>query len=115
VGAGARVKSDEQPTRPAVASRPDVTPGSAPDPAALERRGRRWVLWSFLFCPCHLPLTLTILATLAGSTAAGAVLRTNRLAVGVAVTAIWLVGTARGLLLVRRADRCRVGPRRRPA
>lgn len=93
-------------------------PGPRPvaaDPAAardLERRGRRWVLWSFLFCPCHLPLTLTVLATLAGSTAAGAALRHNRFAVGVAVTVIWLAGTARGLLLVRRADRCRLPARR---
>lgn len=78
---------------------------------ALERQGRRWVLWSFLFCPCHLPITLTLLTALLGSTVAGAVLRHNRVAVAVAVTAVWLAGTARGLLLVRRADRCRVPAR----
>lgn len=74
----------------------------------LETRGRRWVLWSFLFCPCHLPLTITVLATALGSTAAGAALRGNSLAVGLGVTVIWIAGTWRGLAYVRRADACRV-------
>lgn len=74
----------------------------------LEASGRRWVLLSFLFCPCHLPLTLTVLATAVGSTAAGAALRDNVVAVGVIVTAIWIAGTWRGLSFVRRADACRI-------
>lgn len=104
---------DHVTTTPTPAPSPSLEDAEGPATAAtLERRGRRWVLWSFLFCPCHLPITLTLLVTLAGSGAAGAALRHNRLAIGIVVTAIWLAGTARGLLLVRRADRCRVGGRR---
>jgi len=77
----------------------------------LEQHGRRWLLWSFLFCPCHLPVTLTILATVAGSTAAGVVLREHTLVVGLAVTSIWVLGTARGLVQVRSADACRLPKR----
>ena len=44
-------------------------------PGPLERRGRRWIFGSFAFCPCHLPLTLGILVTVFGGTAAGALLR----------------------------------------
>ena len=82
-----------------------------PEADELERRGRRWLTWSFLFCPCHLPVTLTVLATIAGSSAAGVALREHTLAVGLAVTTIWLLGTARGLLQVRRADSCRLPAR----
>ncbi|HLG75581.1 MAG TPA: hypothetical protein VKX46_04165, partial [Ktedonobacteraceae bacterium] len=37
-----------------------------------RRRGITWVLGSFLFCPCHLPITLGILAAVFGGTALGA-------------------------------------------
>jgi len=39
-----------------------------------QRRGVRWVAGSFLFCPCHLPITLTVLAGLLGGTTLGAAL-----------------------------------------
>ena len=71
----------------------------------LERRGRRWLIWSFLACPCHLPLTLGILATVLGGTALGAVLRDHTLLAGVIVTTVWLAGTARGFWLIRRGQR----------
>jgi mercuric ion transport protein len=71
----------------------------------LERRGRRWLVWSFLACPCHLPLTLAILATVLGGTAIGAVLRDHTLVAGLLVTSVWLAGTARGFWLIRRGQR----------
>ena len=74
------------------------------DPAHLERRGRRWLIWSFLACPCHLPLTLAILGGVLGGTALGAALREHTLLAGVIIASAWLGGTARGLLLVRRAE-----------
>jgi len=74
-------------------------PGSAP----LERRGRRWIFGSFAFCPCHLPLTLGILATVFGGTAAGAVLRDHIWVAGAVITAAWVAGTWRGFRLVRLA------------
>ena len=73
--------------------------------AQTERRGRRWLLWSFLACPCHLPLTLALLGTVLGGTALGAALRDHPVAAGLVIAATWVAGTARGLLLVRRAER----------
>lgn len=59
---------------------------------------------SFLACPCHLPLTLGILATLLGGSTLAVMLRDNALVAGLLVTAIWVAGTARGFLLVRRGQ-----------
>lgn len=84
----------------------DTEPTTGTDaPADVERRGRRWLLWSFLACPCHLPLTLALLGTVLGGTALGAALREHPLAAGLVIGATWAAGTARGLLLVRRAER----------
>lgn len=69
--------------------------------APLERRGRRWIFGSFAFCPCHLPLTLGILGTVFGGTAAGAVLRDHIVLGGIVITAAWVAGTWRGFRLVR--------------
>jgi hypothetical protein len=89
---------------------------STTGPSALERRGRWWLAVSFLFCPCHLPLTLGLLVSVTGGTALGGLLRDHGwVAAGVIVTT-WLAGTARGLLWIRRAERgeltCRVPVRR---
>jgi hypothetical protein len=70
-----------------------------------ERQGRRWLVLSFLACPCHLPLTLGILGTVFAGTALGAVLRDHPFVAGAIISAVWLTGTARGLLLVRRGQR----------
>lgn len=75
------------------------------DPVHLERRGRRWLIWSFLACPCHLPLTLAILGGVLGGTALGAALREHTLLAGLIIASAWAAGTARGLLLVRRAEK----------
>jgi MerE protein len=76
--------------------------GAATD---LERRGRWWLVASFLACPCHLPITLAVLGTVLGGTAAGVALREHTLIAGLLIAAVWIAGTARGLLLVRRAER----------
>lgn len=92
---------------------PDGAPAAAPslitlDPARTERRGRWWLILSFLACPCHLPLTLGVLAGVLGGTALGAALREHALLAGVIIAAAWLAGTARGLVLVRRAEQGRL-------
>lgn len=71
----------------------------------LERRGRRWIFGSFVFCPCHLPLTLAVLATVLGGTALGAFLRDYGWMAAAVVTAAWIAGTWRGFHLVRMAKR----------
>jgi mercuric ion transport protein len=60
---------------------------------------------SFLACPCHLPLTLGLFGGVLGGTALGALLRDHPLLAGSIVASVWVAGTARGLLLVRRAER----------
>jgi hypothetical protein len=84
----------------------EAGPTAGPDLGIrLERRGRSWLLWSFLFCPCHLPLTLGILAAVLGGTALGAFVRDNALVAGGVLTATWVAGTAYGLRLIRQAQR----------
>jgi mercuric ion transport protein len=83
-------------------------------PRQLERRGRWWLAVSFLFCPCHLPLTLGLLASVLGGTALGGLLRDHGWVAGLVIAATWLAGTARGLTWIRRAERgeltCAVRP-----
>ena len=74
-------------------------------PPEVEQRGRRWIFGSFLLCPCHLPLTLAIVASLAGGTVIGGLLRDHALLAGVIVTVGWVAGTANGFRLVRHAQR----------
>ncbi|MCB1040746.1 MAG: hypothetical protein KDA94_14625, partial [Acidimicrobiales bacterium] len=69
----------------------------------LERRGRAWLLWSFLGCPCHLPLTLAALSTVLAGTSLGVVLRDHLWVAGTLVTLAWAVGTAYGFRLIRQA------------
>lgn len=75
------------------------------DAVATERRGRRWLILSFLACPCHLPLTLGALAAVLGGTALGAALRDHVWVAGGIIALTWAAGTARGLWLIREAER----------
>lgn len=51
-----------------------------------ERRGRRWLVVSYVLCPCHIPITLAVLGALLGGSAVGAVVARNAVAVGVGLT-----------------------------
>ena len=74
-------------------------------PADLERRGRWWLLWSFLLCPCHLPLSLGVLASVLAGTGLGALLGDHAVVAGVILTTAWVGGTGYGLRLIRQAER----------
>jgi hypothetical protein len=50
-------------------------------------------------------LTLGLLAGVLGGTALGAVLRDHTVVAGTIVALAWLAGTARGFVLIRRAQR----------
>jgi len=76
-----------------------------PTSSQLEKRGMMWVIGAFVFCPCHLPITLGVLALLFGGTAAGALLRAHPYVAGTVVTLLWAAGTWRGFRLVRLAQR----------
>lgn len=70
-----------------------------------------WVMGAFVFCPCHLPITLSVLALLLGGTAAGALLRAHPYLAGTVVTALWVAGTWRGFALVRLARQAALNSR----
>ena len=86
----------------------DVEPSSARvdetvDPAALERRGRRWLIWSFVFCPCHLPISMAVLAAIFGGSALGAPIDRITLGVGILFGGTYTVGVAIGFRHLRAA------------
>jgi hypothetical protein len=85
------------------------TPAVTPEQA--ENRGLAWVIGAFLICPCHLPLTLGLAATLLSGTAAGVLLRDHPYVAGFIITVVWLAGTWRGIHYFRWAIRASGGSR----
>ncbi len=73
-----------------------------------ERRGLATVIGAFAICPCRLPLTLALLGTALGGTAAGAFLREHVWLAGSVITLAWAALTWRGLWLVRNGRSCPV-------
>src|SRR6478735_3513435 len=73
-----------------------------------ERRGLAWVIGAFVICPCHLPLTLGLAATLLSGTAAGALITGHPYIAGTAITAAWVAATWRGYTTCGRHVRLRV-------
>lgn len=66
-----------------------------------ERRGLLWVIGAFIICPCHLPITLALAASLLSGTAAALVLRDHPFLVGAGITLVWLLATWHGLRLTQ--------------
>ncbi len=56
-----------------------------------------WIIGAFLICPCHLPFTLWLAATLLSGTATGALLLGHPYVAGAAITLVWLTATGRGI------------------
>ena len=81
-------------------------------PQQLENRGMVWMIGAFVFCPCHLPITLGALALLLGGTAAGALLTAHPFIAGAIVTSLWAAGTWRGYSLLRHGRRLAYNSRR---
>jgi len=73
------------------------------DPDRAERRGIAWVIGSFVFCPCHLPITLAIVGAVLSGTALGALYRGHLVLAGIIISVVWLAGTLHGFNLMRRA------------
>ena len=71
-----------------------------------------WMMGAFVFCPCHLPITLAVLGVILGGTAAGALLQAHPYVAGTLVTVLWAAGTWRGFSLVRSAQRFAYNSRR---
>lgn len=68
-----------------------------------ENRGMVWLVAGFLFCPCHLPLTLGLFGALLAGTAVGALLRDHVIVASVIITFVWVLATWRGIRLLRRS------------
>lgn len=68
-----------------------------------EKRGRKWLFVSYFLCPCHVPITLTLLGALLGGTAIGAALTGNALRVGIVLTTLYAIVLWRGFRQIRRA------------
>jgi hypothetical protein len=71
-----------------------------------------WLVGGFLFCPCHLPLTLGVLGVVSAGTAVGGVLREHVVLSALIITSVWLLATWRGLWLLRGGPTCTVIPNR---
>lgn len=54
-----------------------------------EKRGRKWLVVSYVFCPCHTPLVLALLGAVFGGTAFGGALTGNAVRVGAVLTTIY--------------------------
>lgn len=73
-----------------------------------DYRGYLWIAGGFLFCPCHLPLTLSALGLMLAGTAAGALLRDHVVAAAACTSVPWIILTWRGVRLLRSAPGCGV-------
>lgn len=71
-----------------------------------ERRGLLWLVAAFVVCPCHLPITLALLAALFAGTGIETV-RHGRIIVSAVTATVWGLATWRGLSLLRSANRTR--------
>lgn len=81
------------------------------DPTARrdERRGRLWLVGSFVLCPCHLPVTMALIGVALGGTALGSSLAGHSIAVGVVMGTLYAFGVWRGFRHLRRA-KARLAP-----
>jgi hypothetical protein len=72
-------------------------------PEQAGRRGTAWVIGSFVLCPCHLPITLAVLAAVLSGTAIGALIGGHLIMAGTIMSLLWLAGTLHGFNLMRRS------------
>ena len=72
-------------------------------PEQADRRGVAWIVGSFVLCPCHLPITLAVLASVLSGTAAGALIYGHLYITGSVISILWLAGTLQGFRLMQRA------------
>lgn len=71
----------------------------------LEKRGRRWIVISLILCPCHLPVTMAVLAAVFGGTWLGAAFQGRALQVGVVLAVLYALALRRAFGAIRRAKR----------
>ena len=77
----------------------------SPTPRQTENRGLAWLIGVFLICPCHLPVTLGVAATVLAGTTVGALVSGHPYVAGAVLTAAWLAATWRGIRYLQAARR----------
>jgi hypothetical protein len=80
----------------------------APEARRAENRGRLWLVGSYLLCPCHLPVFMALVASLAGGTAVGAALTASAWRLGAVLGLLYALALWRGFRHLRRAQRVTV-------
>ena len=80
----------------------------------LKHRAMAWLLGGLVICPCHLPLTLGLLATLFSGTALGALLTGHTIVAGLVITIAWLAASWRGIRYALRATQIEAYAANRP-
>jgi hypothetical protein len=63
------------------------------------------LIGGFIFCPCHLSLTLAFTATVLSGTTLGALLSGHPYVAGTLITLVWLAATWRGFHHLRATSR----------
>ena len=72
-----------------------------PSESQASVKGLLWVAGAFVFCPCHLPLTLWLVAALLAGTTAGALVQGHPVMTGTLTTLVWAAATWHGMRLMR--------------
>ena len=75
-------------------------------PEQAQKRGLAWVIGAFVICPCHLPITLGLAATLLAGTALGVALREHPFVAGAVLSIVWGAATWHGFRLMRQPVAC---------
>lgn len=79
-----------------------------PEARRLENRGRAWLIFGFIFCPCHLPMTMAVLGGFVGGGVLGAAVR-DAWTIGVFMAVLYGLTVWRGFVHLRRA-KARLAP-----
>ena len=75
---------------------------SQPESRRLENRGRAWLVFGFIFCPCHLPITMAVLGGVVGGGVLGAAVR-DAWTIGIVMVVLYGLTVWRGFAHLRRA------------
>ena len=82
-----------------------------PESRRLENRGRAWLVFGFIFCPCHLPIAMAALGGVVGGGMLGAAVH-DAWTVGILMLVLYGLTLWRGFAYLRRA-RAALAPGRR--
>ena len=77
-----------------------------------QLRGLAWIVGAFAICPCHLPLTLGLLAAALGGTGLGVFLQNYPFVAGAIIASVWAAATWQGFRVLRTRNACPIPQKR---